>query len=81
MKSNKKSRYKLAEMSAKHSKIYAGCACIGLFHRLKGEIIDKFKVKAAEVIGGKALLDAVTKFQFPESEPEHTIHLKSVLLK
>ena len=63
----------------KDSKIYTSSACIGLFHRIKGEIVDKFKVKALEVIGGKALCDAVTKFQFPEGEPDNTVKLKTLL--
>jgi len=73
--------YKLAELSKPTHKIYTSSACIGLFHRIKHDIVEKYKVKALEVITGKALMDAVTKFQFPEGEPENTKHIKELLTK
>ncbi len=71
--------YKLGEMSTKEKKIYAGCACIGLFHRTKHHIIESHKVRILEIIGGKSLLDAITKFTFPETEPENTTRLRTLL--
>lgn len=68
-------------MSVKDKKIYAGSACIGLFHRKKKDIIEGYKVKIMELMGAKALMEAVTKFQFPEGEPEGTKHLKELLKK
>jgi hypothetical protein len=74
-----KDRYKLAEMSVKEKKIYAGSACIGLFHRIKHDIVEGYKVKVLELMGAKALMDAVTKFEFPEGVPEAEARLRELL--
>ena len=66
-------------MTVPGSKIYAGCACIGLFHRLTQKIVEEYKSKVLEIIAGKSLLDALTEFEFPEKEPENTIRLKALL--
>ena len=65
-------------MSGEDTKIYGACACIGLFHRKKGVIVEAHKVKIMEILGGKCLLDAVTKFQFPKGEPKNTERLKTL---
>lgn len=68
-------------MTKKEKKIYTGSACIGLFHRNKKDIVEAFKVELMELMGGKALLDAIVKFQFPEGEPDVTKKFQELLLK
>jgi uridine phosphorylase len=73
--------FTLAERSVPGKKIYASCACIGLFERLTKKIVGEERVKFLESEGGKMVLESMVQMKFPEGEPENSKRLIELISK
>ena len=74
-------RFKLADLSLKDYKIYAAGLCQAFFNRKTGEITKNELFRERELMAGKAALDTLINFKFPEGEPECTKELEELLNK